>query len=68
MGITHEVIKDIEINNNYRRNSYRHLDYNRNRSSSLNRQSRGRRNDRSAMTEDHIMMITLMETRDGLNL
>ena len=46
MGITCKVIKDIETND-YRRNGYRGQDYDRNRSRSLDRQGRGRRNDRS---------------------
>ena len=130
MGITWGN-QEYRNNNNYRRNSYRGQDFDRNRSRSLDRQVRGRRNDRSASsgrsrsgsrvstkidrircfkcreydhfarecptrwenreteqiqqmfsldddqtilqtllidTEDDIMMITLMETRDGLNL
>ena len=39
--------KRYRNNNNYRRNGYRDQDYNRNRSRSLDRQVRGRRNDRS---------------------
>ena len=49
MDIIHKVIRDIEIIIIiYRRNSYRGQDYDRNRSRSLDRQVRGRRNNRSA--------------------
>ena len=48
MGITCEVYQIYRNNNNHRRNSYRGCDYDKNRSRSLDRQARGRRNDRSA--------------------